>query len=233
MSSQEPTGTLEVLNEAGRGVRVEFHKSGGRFGHVILAIHGEKRFPVLTSVESNKSQLLPHIPCFSEFHQQEQTLFLTGASSAGHWSMSVQVAEARIPEYEDAEVLSTLHQRYGLNAQGTPRNRQPVFQFLLFDVACRLRESGHHVGSEYLVTEAFETGLVGANTAALVAGAAGDVPTLQLLGAKTFVNTLTLHPEPKCLISHVENANLRLFSPGKSPETLPATVRWRYGVGVC
>lgn len=233
MSCQEPAGALEVLDETGQGVRVEFHESGDRFGHLILAVRGEKVFPVLESFEGTESQSLSHAPCFQEIHQQGQTLFLTGASSAGHWSMSVQAAEARILEYEDTELLGTLHQRYGLNAAGAPRDSQPVFRFLLFDVACRLKDSDHHVGSEYLLAETFDSGLVGVSTTALVADTAGDAPILQLLGAKTFENILTLHPEPACFVSHAEGANLRFFSPAKFPKKLPATVQWRYGVGVC
>ncbi|MCH8839972.1 MAG: hypothetical protein IH831_04715 [Planctomycetes bacterium] len=203
MSSQEPTGALEVLDEAGRGVRVEFHKSGDRLRHVILAIHGEKRFPVLTSFEGNLGQVLPHIPCFLEFHQQGQTLFLTGASSVGHWSMSLQIAEAPFPEEGE----------HGCRA---------ATQLLSFDVACRLKESGHHVGSEYFLAENFDSHLDGVGKTALVADLAGDAPGLQLLGADPFSSS----------VSHADGANLRLFSPDKLPEKLPATVQWRYAVSV-
>jgi hypothetical protein len=189
LSSQQPTGALEVLNEAGRGVRVEFHKSGDRLGHVILAIDGEKRFPVLKSFEGNPGESLPHVPCFLEFHQQGQTLFLTGASSVCHWSMSVQVADA----------------------------------YLTFDVAGRLKEPGHQVGSEYLLADSLDCCLdeVGATT--LVVDPAKDVPGLKLLGTDPF----------SCLVSRADGAHVRLSSPAKSPEKLPATVRWRYAVGVC
>lgn len=187
MSFPEPTGALEVLDEAGRGVRVEFHKSGDLYSHVILAIQGEKRFPVLTSFEGNRGQSLPHIPCcFLEFHQQGQTLFLTGASSAGHWSMSVQVAETDFP-------------------------------FLSFDVACRLKESGHQIGSEYFLAKTFDCHLSEVGTKALIVDPAGDAPSLQLLGVN---------------FSEADGAHLRLFSPEKLPEKLPATVQWRYTVSV-
>ena len=204
MSSQEPTGALEVLDEAGRGLRVEFHKSVDRFRHVILVIHGEKRFTVLKSFEGNESQVLPHIPCFQEFHQQEQTPFLTGSSSPCHWSMSVQVAEAPFPEEGD----------HGCRA---------ATEFLLFDVACRLKKSGHHVGSEYLLAETFDCHLDGVVTKALIVDPAGDAPGLQLLGVNPF-------SEATCLVSHADGANLRLFSSDKLPEKLPTTVQWRYGV---
>jgi hypothetical protein len=186
LSSQEPAGALEVLNEAGRGVRVEFHEFGDRFRHVILAIRGESRTPVLKSFEGDESQVLPHIPCFQEFHQQGQTLFLTGASSTGHWSMSVQVAEAR---------------------------------FLSFDVACRLRESGRHVGSEYLLADSLDCRLDEVATTATVVDPATDAPGLQMLGSAPF----------SCQVSRADGTNLRLSSPAE-PLSLPATVQWRYGV---
>ncbi len=186
MSSQEPTGALEVLSETGRGVRVEFYEFGDRFRHVILATLGERRTPLLRSFEGDESQVLPHIPCFQEFHQQGQTLFLTGASSTGHWSMSVQVAEAR---------------------------------FLSFDVACRLKESGRHVGSEYLLADSLDCSLDEVAATATVVDPAKDVPGLQMLGSAPF----------SCRVSRAEGANLRLSSPAE-PQSLPATVQWRYGM---
>ena len=187
MSSPEIVGALEVLDEQRRGVRVVFCDSEDRVEHKISTVHGKQSVPVLESIEGNGGQGLPHVPCFQEIYRQGETLFLTGASSIGHWSMSVQVAEAR---------------------------------FLSFDVACRLKESVRQVGSEYRLAESLELrNDEGASTVLLV-DANEKVPGVQLLGTEPFSSS----------ISHVDRSNLRLFSSSESPEKLPATVQWRYGV---
>jgi hypothetical protein len=88
--------TLECLNVQGQGVRVEFQKTGDRFAHTILALQNGKATPLLTSVEGTPDDVAPPSPPFSELHQQGEIVFLSGATTLGHWSMSVEVAEGRL-----------------------------------------------------------------------------------------------------------------------------------------
>lgn len=128
MSSPEPTAALEVLDEMQRGLRVEFAWSGDRFRHVISVAQGAERLPLLSTIEGDVGALFPPSPCYTELHRQEQTLFLTGATSACHWSLSVEAAQALF--------------------QGLPKCS------LTFDVACRLRSAPALLGSEYRLEEA-------------------------------------------------------------------------------
>lgn len=226
MSSQECTGALEVLIGPSRGLRVEFRNLGDRFEHEILLIHDEERISVLKSYEGCELEEHPQIPCFQEFHQQGQTLFLTGATGIGHWSMCVQVGEARFLEEEATELVGTLDQRYGLNAPVVQSDRRVAFQYLSFDVACRLRESTQQIGSEYHKAENFDSYLSGDLGTATDSG----TPDLKLLVRNPRRHALLLDPQPACSIVHTDATNLRLFSQHDLPDELPATVQWCYGV---
>jgi hypothetical protein len=232
VSSPEPIGTLEATGMTSRRLSVEFYKTGDRYWHLIVAIDGNKRFPVLKSFEGEEGQVLPHIPCFQEFHQQGQTLFLTGATAVGHWSMSVQVGEAHPPEKEnrDIEQQFMFKQRFGLNAPNKPMDGGAFFQFLSFEVACRVKQSVHHIGSEYLKAENYDCHVSGVSTSAMLASPDDDTPIIHLLGNDPFLKNLALSPNPDCSLVHADATNLRFFSPCDSPDELPATIQWRYGV---
>jgi len=88
--------SLESLNKQGDGVRVEFHKHGDRFGHTIFEVRGTEVQPILESIEGTAEVTAPTSPPFAELHRQDQTLFLTGGTTLGHWSMSVQAIDGRV-----------------------------------------------------------------------------------------------------------------------------------------
>ena len=90
------TITLESLNTQGHGVRVEFQKNGDRFGHTIFGVHDGQATPLLTSIEGTSDEIAPPSPPFAELHQQGEIVFLSGATTLGHWSMSVEVVEGRL-----------------------------------------------------------------------------------------------------------------------------------------
>ncbi len=93
MASPPPPVYLQTLDERGWGIQVEFHWRGDRYSHTIGAVDGDKIVPLLASMEETESDLFPSSPCLSQVHQQDQILFFTGATSACHWSMSVQATE--------------------------------------------------------------------------------------------------------------------------------------------
>jgi len=97
MSEPKPVVSQPVallgLNEQGQGVRVEFQKQSDRFGHTIFGVRNGEAVPLLTSVEGTPEEIAPLSPPFAELHQQDNMLFLTGATTLGHWSMSVQAVD--------------------------------------------------------------------------------------------------------------------------------------------
>ena len=95
LAVSQPT-TLEWLNAHGQGVRVEFQKNGDRFGHTIFGVRDGELTPLLTSVEGTPDEIALPSPSFAELHQQGDTVFLSGATTLGHWSMSVEVVEGRL-----------------------------------------------------------------------------------------------------------------------------------------
>ena len=96
MSEASLAYRLECLDGQGQGVRVEFQKQGDRFGHTIFAVRDGQPVPQLTSIEGPPDQIAPPNPPFAELHQQDELLFLSGATTLGHWSMSVQAVDGRL-----------------------------------------------------------------------------------------------------------------------------------------
>ncbi len=88
--------TLEWLNAKGQGVRVEFQKNGDRFGHTISGVRDGEATLLLKSIEGTPNEIAPSSPPFAELHQQGETIFLSGATTLGHWSMSVEVVDGRL-----------------------------------------------------------------------------------------------------------------------------------------
>ncbi len=95
LAATQPT-TLEWLDAQGHGVRVAFQKNGDRFRHTIFAVRDGELTPLLTSVEGTPEEIALPSPSFAELHQQGETVFLSGATTQGHWSMSVEVAEGQL-----------------------------------------------------------------------------------------------------------------------------------------
>ncbi len=125
---ESPSPGLEVLNESGCGARVEFHWKGDRFFHTLMGIRRNKVHPLLESLEGDAHDQFPPSPCLSQVHQQDQTLFFTGATSECHWSASVQPSK--------------------LNLVG--ESPEP-FDVLSFEFACRLKKQSHQMCGAYRI----------------------------------------------------------------------------------
>ena len=87
---------LQAPAAAGQGVRVEFHIRKDRFSHTLFLVDGEARQPLLVSCEGTEDEVAPPSPPFVELHQQGDIVFLTGATTVAHWSMSVEAVENRL-----------------------------------------------------------------------------------------------------------------------------------------
>ena len=94
-TSAKPAASLEALNAAGQGVRVEFRWQKDRFSHTVFGVRSGLAVPLLESVEGVDEDCFPPSPPWAELHQQGEAILLTGATAAGHWSMSLGIADSR------------------------------------------------------------------------------------------------------------------------------------------
>ncbi|MEM8947614.1 MAG: hypothetical protein AAGD11_20760 [Planctomycetota bacterium] len=94
--ANEVAAALESLDESGDGLRVEFTKQGDRFGHSLYGMGDGEKTLLLRSIEGSDSDEAPPSPPFAEVHQQCETVFLSGATTAGHWSMSVELHDGTV-----------------------------------------------------------------------------------------------------------------------------------------
>jgi hypothetical protein len=88
--TDSPRATLEKLNHAGNGLRVDFHWLGDRFGHTIAAVRDGVAKIDWRSIEDD-----PLGPVYQELHEQEtgdggKIVFLSGSGNGAHWSASVE-----------------------------------------------------------------------------------------------------------------------------------------------
>lgn len=88
--ADEPAAVLESPTEGSTALRVEFLKCGDRFSHIISLVESGRVTPLLDSIEGSPEDFSPLSPPIAEIHQQDKMLFLTGATSIGHWSISLQ-----------------------------------------------------------------------------------------------------------------------------------------------
>jgi len=118
-----PKASLEVLNSALQGVKVEFRWTGDRFLHSFFGVQQGQSELLLESIEGNAEDSCPPSPTLVELHQQDEAIFLTGACAVGHWSMCIE--PLRVGE------------EVGLK----------------FDVACRVKSTAESLTSTYRIAE--------------------------------------------------------------------------------
>lgn len=94
MASPPPMVALESLDERRQGLRVEFHWRVDRYVHTIYRVTGDTMVPIISSLEGTEDDMFPTSPGLVDLHRQEKILFLTGATSICHWSLSVQAKHA-------------------------------------------------------------------------------------------------------------------------------------------
>ncbi len=208
------TASLEVLNPAKSGIRVEFRWTGDRYSHTLFGLSRGQVEPLLESKEGHLEAPFPTSPPFLELHQQGETLFLTGANDVGHWSMSVALAST--------SQLSTL-------AMPTIFSDAEEFgdDFLLFDVAGRLRVGAGTVGSEYQGAGPNVHGEQ-ADHGAFATISAGQTRGTMLVGPTSQQQPLACQ-----VVYEGERAGtgkLRISPAAENPKKFPATVRWQYGI---
>lgn len=92
----EPAASLASIDADGNGICVEFTKQIDRFEHTVLTVRAGDKIPVLRSIEGTPEDYAPPSPPYAELHQQDSVLFLSGATTIAHWSMSLEVVEQQI-----------------------------------------------------------------------------------------------------------------------------------------
>jgi len=208
---------LECLNARKNGVRIEFCKRGDRFEHTIFGVRDGVVVPLLMSLESSNEEIFPWSPPWAELHRQEDTLFLTGATSQAHWSMSVQPAQLT------EELSSNLFdKRYGLNEP--PKQ---LGHFLSFDVACRLKAKPKNLGSLYQCAEFAQIIPLGSGSQFFCVHSEKD-PYSVIFGSIS----LTEHQECRAAAvrSDPNKKQLRVGPNSSAASSYPTTLQWRYGV---
>lgn len=106
----------------GGGLRIEFRRSGDRFGHAIVSTRGAAAAEVLSSIEGPVDQVWPASPPLQELHIEDRpgnvkVALLVGMAGTSHWSLSCSL--------------------------------DPASSSATFDVACRAREQPIWLGSSY------------------------------------------------------------------------------------
>lgn len=214
---------LEVMQN-GRGVRVEFIKIDGLISHTICLVNADEKTPVLTSRINEPAQ-----PCFTELHQQGETLFLTGANGPCHWSMSVVKGDMTFAQVANPtrETLKLLEQRFGLNAP-SHANVGSLNQFLHFDIACRLKEPVSDLHNQYIAVDGFQSGR---GIGACFAMNPFDVARGMVLVGGPMDKDVFL-PEPSYSMDCISEREFRFSPTDTTIASFPTTMRWSYAVWV-
>ena len=129
LTSSTPKTSLEILNSANNGVRIEFRWAEDRIAHSLFGVCNGETGLLLESIEGHADDLAAPSPALVELHQQEEMIFLTGACSVGHWSMAVE--PIRVEEMVG----------------------------LKFDIACRVKSPVERLTSSYRIADSLNTKL--------------------------------------------------------------------------
>ncbi len=93
MASEEKA--LAAVDEAGRGLRVVFHRAGDRWAHRIEYLDGAQATVVWQSIEGSASDDWPPSPALQDISVERlpdgrDVIFLVGKAGSSHWSASVE-----------------------------------------------------------------------------------------------------------------------------------------------
>ncbi len=77
-------------------LELEFHKRRGQIEHRVSMSTDNEEHPLLQSFHECEDETQPPSPVFTELLDQNETLFLTGATTLAHWSMSIEMVDERI-----------------------------------------------------------------------------------------------------------------------------------------
>ncbi|HCK40789.1 MAG: hypothetical protein CMJ72_03385 [Planctomycetaceae bacterium] len=235
MSLAKPCTAVETLDEFGLGIRVEFEWVHDRFVHTLIAIQQGKQTRMLESANGNPDNIYPPSPCLTELHQQDTTLFFTGATATCHWSMSVEKCEADSTQKHDLLSPSMRKHSDPCERKAQQGIRFPL-QYLSFDIACRVKKWDPvlkpDLGCQYYLVKEFENSLLEKNSEVTIKDLSPYNPVQVHLSSRGFGQPSSCHPEPNCQFSLTQaKKNYLCIEPLRQiSDNLPATLQWSYAV---
>ena len=206
MADTQPVAMLETGEKDHTRVRVEFCREGDLLTHSVSVVSEDACVEVMRSWQGDAGEVSPAAACFSELHQQGETLMLTGASGPCHWSMSVDVRKSA-PS----------------SSQTTPSTCP---EFLFFDLAVRMKSEIPLVFSQYKLSDNFADFEVTPDQGRAVIPLIGSSKGFLTLDAQA-------HQEKaRCWICNEHDRMIRVSTTDRIPAELPSTLQWSYAIRV-
>ncbi len=179
--------TLDAVDQQGRGLRVTFLWHRDRFAHTIAACDGQRLVPLLASIEGADRDDWPPSPALQQLSIEDR---------GGGKCVALLVGMA-----------GTSH--WSVSAETMPDSRRVVF-----DVACRIRQTPQQLGSGYRTIVAPPSLL---ESASMMLEVSDERCRLQCEPAGNHaVATLASRSDGVAVV------------PARGQATLPTTVRWKY-----
>jgi hypothetical protein len=201
--SDEPAAALSTVDQFGRGLAVEFWHEGSQIAHRVLAVglDGE-RVPLLESVQDDQSLVWPRSPVLQGLNVDD--LHRSDPSLEAEQSPAMLIGTAG-----DGHWSLTIEPYSDQSKVG-----------LEFDVACRVRSLPPRLTSCYRISETVKTSET--DSGLQLDCRIGEF-LLQILPVESQSNHHLCH-------MGIENDSVQIIRDTSLNETLPATLRWRYGV---
>ncbi len=233
-TANDPSVTsLRVQDRDGRGLELIFWLQTGRYAHRLVAFAGPRRVDLLESVEGEVHDCWPPSPPWQQVSvlpghgdaERRQTILLTGAAGASHWSASVEEFKGR--------------GSHGGAAIGGGEHSQLTTPGIQFDVACRAKRRPDRLGSTYCLADRSRgiSGEIAAGNFIVEASVQGrsvlnlqtDIGRYQLriLPAESAGPDSSLREHDTCQLV-VTDDQVRIIVPPAETDQGPTTFRWRY-----
>lgn len=94
--SEKVTFFSRTFTSNGHPLVLEFRKRSGQIEHRISTCEDDQQHPLLQSLHDCAEKGVSPCPAFSDLHDQRDAIFLTGATTVAHWSMSIEMIEQRL-----------------------------------------------------------------------------------------------------------------------------------------
>lgn len=226
MSQQlNPSAELHAIDSPNGMLRVRFNWLGDRYGHVVDLIDGNDTRVLLESVEGSEQDIWPSSPPIQSVNistiasdtENRRVAMLVGAAGTSHWSMCVAICDRTSIPRDHAQFAGGFPD---MPAEGkNPESGRVVDTELVFDVACRTRQTPEWLGNTYRVLAAPIAVSEKLNCACIPVRPSRCVMVTH--SVKLQMDTCS-GPLPLLQCRATESTNFA--------EELPTTIRWRYSL---